>query len=338
MRLLASLSDAREARARGLSGLGDAVSDLQAQIDATNQSIKDTYAHLAWLQDQYANHGHFGGKSGSDMQAYYDQDNTKIASLNVTLNTLTQKLSDAKNTATTTAATVAAVAAASPAAQAQAVRDSVAAQQSLVEVAMGAKYDYGRNSGKRSAFYSSGGLADAPAAAPAAQPPDISRYLIPQTDSDRSIPNWELTGVKVHLGGNMQRVLDLNRPSLGFDILGAIEKGAQAGYSKYTSTPSAPSSGGPSLSIPNPLAGILPDWLTKAQLPASVRDIGGGIINSVESSASAPSAPAAPANPNAVVATTVKKPIAAKPAASTNWLIWGGLAVVGGVVLWKVVK
>jgi hypothetical protein len=174
--------------------------------------------------------------------------------------------------------------------QAQANRDYVAQQLALVEVARGPQYDFGRGTNKRTDYYKSSGL-----------------------------------------GGNMQRILDLNRPGLGFDIFGAIETGAKAGLAKYKAeAPAAGGGSGPSLSISNPLAGVLPDWLTKAQLPASVRDIGGGVISSVTKAAGS----SAPANPNAIAATTVRT--APRPAAAggVNWIIVGGVAV-GGYLLAK---
>lgn len=134
------------------------------------------------------------------------------------------------------------------------------------------------------------------------------------------------------LGGNMQRLHDLDRPGLAFDLFGAIQEGAKAGYAKYASEPK-PASSLPSLNIPNPFAGIMPDWLAKAQLPKPLRDVGGGIVSSVTKAATAKK------DPSAIAATTVYSPAYDEPRSSgPNWLLWGGAALLGGWALKKALR
>jgi len=327
---------------RGLSGfgLGDAVADLTAQLNATNDQITVLNNRMVYLQSEY-NKSHYGGQSPAQMQVFYDQVTNQLIPLQAKATSLANQITAIQQKAQSdaqAAADKAAVVAATPptaAATAQALRDSVSQQQSLVEIAMGAKYDYGRGSSKRTGFYQSGGLADAPATpAAAARSFDLTSYLVPnkETSDIRSIPNWELTGLRPALGGNMQRILDMHRPGLGFDVFGAIEQGAKAGYAKYAASPAA--AGGsslPAVNIPNPFAGILPDWLAKAQLPASVRDIGGGVISSVTKAATAPA-------PSSAVAQTTVRTAPARASSGTNWLVVGGGAAIGGYILWRALR
>jgi hypothetical protein len=291
LRLVNSLAWA--AAARRQAGLGDEAADLQSQLKAAKEDAAlwsdrlDT-AYRRWPVDRY------GGQSQDQFNAIIGRYQSNLVSAQNAVNTLEGKIANlAAVKASEKAVEEANKPAPAPTAAevAKANRDYVTQQLSLVELARGGQYDFGRGGHLRTIYYRSSGL-----------------------------------------GGNMQNLLNLNRSRLDFDVFGAIKAGAEEGLQKYRAQ--APAGSLPALRIDNPLKGALPDWLAKAQLPLSVRTVGGSVANAVYRAARAKPASG---NANAVAPSTV----AAEPELADdgpNLLLLGGGAALLGWGLYKALK
>lgn len=291
MRLVASLAlAARARRSAGLSGLADEMSDLKTQLEAARADLAlwsdrlDT-AYRRWNVDRY------GGQSPDQFNAIIGRYSSNVAAAQNAIAVLEGKVANLSATQVQEKAIEEAnkpAPAPSAAQAAQASRDYVAQQLSLVELARGSTYDFGRGGHDRTAWYRASGL-----------------------------------------GGNMQRILDLDRPSLGFDIFAAVKEGVQTGVRKYREQ--APAGALPSIKVDNPFTDLLPDWLAKARLPQPVRVVGGSVVSSVMKAAKA-----APANPSAVAQTTVAAPELEDDGPSP--LLMGGAALLLGYGIYKATR
>lgn len=74
-----------------LSGLSDAVSDLQAQIATATDTLNSANAYLAYLHQQW-DASHFGGQNPDQMQGFYNQAQAKIDAANAALTSLKSQL------------------------------------------------------------------------------------------------------------------------------------------------------------------------------------------------------------------------------------------------------
>lgn len=156
-------------------------------------------------------------------------------------------------------------------------------------------------------------------------------YLLKQPGYDYGSGSKNRNNYYAGLGANMQNILNLDRPSMGFDVWGALVQGAQAGVQKYESDPNKPA--GPSLpSFGSSLPGIsLPAWLTKP-----ISTVSGSIISSVGAAKKADDAKAkAQAAAQGSTVTSVRQTASASSISPAMMAL--GVVVLGVVVL-KVVR